>query len=172
MTEPAARAYAGVVSRTVAFVVDVVIVGTIAGGTVLFVELIGFVMGAQARDLARALVPVFVAAVPALLAFYGMFFWAMAGRTPGMALLGIRVVTTTGRQRISWLSALIRAVTLTLFPIGALWCVVDRRCQGVHDKLARTTVVHAAALPTGSRTPRPAGGESPPASGASVTAAA
>jgi uncharacterized RDD family membrane protein YckC len=33
---------------------------------------------------------------------------------------------------------------LAFLPIGALWSVVDRRGQALHDKLARTLVVRTA----------------------------
>jgi uncharacterized RDD family membrane protein YckC len=42
---------------------------------------------------------------------------------------------------------------LAYFPIGALWCLVDRRHQAIHDKLARTAVVRTAPPPR--RTGRP-----------------
>lgn len=54
-----------------------------------------------------------------------------------MAVLGVRVVATSG-HRPSWLAALVRAVVLVYFPLGATWALVDRRHQAVHDKLART----------------------------------
>jgi uncharacterized RDD family membrane protein YckC len=146
MTEPVRpgyAGYAGAVSRAIAFVVDVGVVAVVAIGAVGVVEVIGLVLGAQARDLAQAIAPIFVIALPAMLVLYSTVFWALAGRTPGMALLGIRVVTMGGRP-VSWMSSLIRAVVLVCLPIGALWSIADRRRQAVHDKLARTTVVHVA----------------------------
>lgn len=142
MTTPADRGYAGAVSRTLAFGLDAALVATAATGAALAILLIGSVLGTSDRELARAVAPAFAAALPALLAVYNTVFWALAGRTPGMALLGIRVVATRDRP-VSWLSALVRAVVLGYFPIGALWCLVDRRSQAVHDKLARTVVVRS-----------------------------
>ncbi|OLB79996.1 MAG: RDD family protein [Actinobacteria bacterium 13_2_20CM_2_71_6] len=138
--------YAGVVSRTVAFVVDAAVVGVFAVGTVAVVQLVVSVIGAERRDLARAAVPVFLAAVPAMLASYNFLFWALTGRTPGMALLGLRVTSTAGR-RVRWIPALVRAVVLAYFPIGSVWCVVDRRRQAVHDKLAGTVVIRTSPVP-------------------------
>ena len=74
----------------------------------------------------------------------GALFWFLAGRTPGMAVLGLRVVTTHPR-RLSWIAALLRALVLAYFPLGALWALADRRCQGVHDKVAHTSVVRVPA---------------------------
>jgi uncharacterized RDD family membrane protein YckC len=140
VTGPVQHPYAGPVSRAVAFVVDVVVVAVVAVGSVLFVEMLGAVLGSQVRTVARVVVSTTAVVLPALLVVYCLAFWALAGRTPGMALLGVRVVSTAGRP-VSWLSSLIRAVVLVVFPIGWLWSLVDRRSQGIHDKLARTTVV-------------------------------
>jgi uncharacterized RDD family membrane protein YckC len=71
---------------------------------------------------------------------YCAVFWLLAGRTPGMALLGLRVVRTDGRP-VRWFGVLLRGVLLAYFPVGALWLVVDRRHQAVHDKVARTLVI-------------------------------
>ncbi len=146
MTEPARSQYGGFVSRAVALVVDAVVVAVVAAGALVFVQLMGTVFGAQTRDFARAVIQLSAIILPVLMILYDSAFWALAGRTPGMALVGVRVVTTGGRE-VSWLSSLIRAVVLVVFPVGALWSLVDRRHQAVHDKLARTTVVRLAPVP-------------------------
>jgi len=132
--------YAGVVSRTAAFMVNVVVVAAVALGTAAVVQLVVTVVGYRWRGLADWAVPVLLAAVPVLFALYNFAFWWLTGRTPGMALFGLRVTSTAGRP-LGWIAALIRALILACFPIGALWCLVDRRHQAVHDKLARTLVV-------------------------------
>jgi uncharacterized RDD family membrane protein YckC len=142
VTAPVRSGYAGAVSRAVAFVVDAGLVTVLATGVVLCAQLLGLVLGARTGELTRVLVSVFLVAVPALLLLYGAAFWALAGRTPGMAMLAIRVAPVAG-DRVSWPAALVRAAVLTFFPVGAVWSVVDRRRQAVHDKLARTTVVYA-----------------------------
>jgi uncharacterized RDD family membrane protein YckC len=135
-------AYAGSVSRSIAYVVDALIVSILAIGAVTAVTLVAAAVGAQARDLAHAVVSVSVVLLPSLLALYMALFWILAGRTPAMALLGLRVVRSDGGP-VGWFSALVRAAVLAYFPIGALWLLVDRRHQGIHDKLARTVVVRA-----------------------------
>jgi len=141
MTRPAGREYAGIISRAAAYLIDALIVTVFAiGGLLVLVLIAAVVAGAPTRDFASAAVPIWAIALPAVLAVYNGVFWTLAGRTPGMALLGVRVVTVRGRP-LSWPAALVRAVVLAYFPVGALWSLVDRRSQGVHDKLARTTVV-------------------------------
>jgi uncharacterized RDD family membrane protein YckC len=137
---PTDRLYAGAVSRTVAYVIDVLLVTIVVGGIAVAVSLMSTALVADARDVARFAVKYLVLFTPAFLAFYSMLFWRLAGRTPGMALLDVRVVTVTGRP-VSWLASLVRAVLLAYLPVCAVWSLVDRRRQGVHDKLARTVVV-------------------------------
>jgi uncharacterized RDD family membrane protein YckC len=145
MTATAAR-YAGPVSRTIGYLTDALLVAvTFTVGTVV-VGLIVSVMRAGAQDMARAVAPAYLLLLPAWLATYNLLFWGLAGRTLGMALVGVRVVSTRGRP-VSWPAALIRAVVLAYFPLGGLWMLVDRRRQGVHDKLARTVVVRTVASP-------------------------
>jgi uncharacterized RDD family membrane protein YckC len=45
---------------------------------------------------------------------------------------------------------------LACFPIGALWLLVDRRRQALHDKIARTVVVRPAPAQQPARAPAPA----------------
>jgi len=135
-----ATRYAGLVSRTIAYLTDALLVAvTFTAGTVV-VGLIASVIGIEAQALARAVTSAYLLVLPASLATYNLLFWGLAGRTPGMALVGVRVATTRGRA-VSWPAALVRAVVLAYFPLGALWMLVDRRRQGVHDKLAGTAVI-------------------------------
>jgi uncharacterized RDD family membrane protein YckC len=136
VTPPAHRPYAGIVSRSIAFCVDavVVVVATTAG--VVGVEVVGVVLGRKPQHLGAAL-----AIAPVVLLFvYSVAFWVLAGRTLGTALLGLRVIRIDGRL-VSWGQAVIRALIMLIFPIGFLWSLLDRRHQAIHDKLARTVVV-------------------------------
>ncbi|GID91381.1 hypothetical protein Adi01nite_07930 [Amorphoplanes digitatis] len=140
MTAPAAREYAGAVSRSIAYALDAVIVTLVYSGGVLIAMLIAAFIGSRTRELAHAVAVSYLLILPALLAIYCALFWALAGRTPGMAVLGLRVVASRERP-LSWLSALIRALVLAYFPLGAAWALVDARHQAIHDKLARTLVI-------------------------------
>jgi uncharacterized RDD family membrane protein YckC len=142
VTSPAVRPEAGVVSRGAAYLVDAAVLAGVVIVTIAVAQLIGAVTGMRARDIARFAGPLSVTALPLLFVLYLTVFWGLAGRTPGMALFGLRVVPTNGRT-LSWGVAVLRAVALAVFPVGFLWCVVDRRHQAVHDKLARTLVVRA-----------------------------
>jgi uncharacterized RDD family membrane protein YckC len=147
MTTHLPNEYAGPVSRAIAFALDALVVAILFAGGAVVGGLIASVLGIGKRDLLRAAVAACLLVLPAVLAAYSAAFWALAGRTPGMALLGLRVVAT-GRRSRPWLSSLVRAIVLAYFPIGALWLVVDRRHQAVHDKLAHTVVLRAPAPAT------------------------
>jgi uncharacterized RDD family membrane protein YckC len=140
MTTPAPREYAGLVSRAIAYLLDAFVVAVLFTGGAAITGMITSVIGARLHDLALTVASAGLVLLPALLATYCALFWALAGRTPGMALMGLRVVATRPR-RLSWTAALLRALVLAYFPVGALWALVDRRRQAVHDKVARTTVV-------------------------------
>jgi uncharacterized RDD family membrane protein YckC len=134
--------YAGPVSRSIAYVLDALIVSLLTIGALAVTMLFAAVTGPAARDLAHAFVSMYLVGLPSLLTLYMALFWSLVGRTPAMALLGLRVVGLDGRA-VGWFSALVRAAVLAYFPIGALWLLLDRRHQAVHDKLARTAVVRA-----------------------------
>ena len=115
----AASGHAWFVTRAVAYLIDALLVAAGAiGGTVATV-LVASAVGGAGRDVAERAVPVVLALLPAVLAAYNWFFWGLAGRTPGMALLGVRVVAVGG-GRASWFASLLRSVVLAYLPIGAL----------------------------------------------------
>ena len=71
--------------------------------------------------------------------------WAVAGKTPGMAILGLRVVNRHGDD-IRPHQAIVRALT---FPLGALLLglgyigvFIGRERRALHDVCAGTTVVY------------------------------
>jgi uncharacterized RDD family membrane protein YckC len=141
---PAPVAYAGAVSRMAAYVVDLAALsGLSAAGSAVAAYLVAVVTGHQLqlstdRNLAGA----------GLVAWWLLYFagsWATTGRTPGMALFGLRVARADGTS-VPAVSALVRAVTfplsLALFGLGFLGILVDDRRRALHDLLARTTVVY------------------------------
>lgn len=78
----------------------------------------------------------------------GYFIWFLAatGRTPGMALLDLRVVGADGRAP-GMLGALSRwgAFLLALAPagLGVAWAAFSEVQRGLHDHLSRTSVVRS-----------------------------
>jgi uncharacterized RDD family membrane protein YckC len=78
-------------------------------------------------------------------AIYFSFQWALSGRTIGMAIFGIRVVSVEGRA-ISIRSAAIRTailpVSIALFPLGLSAIVLRSDRRSLHDLCAGTCVVY------------------------------
>jgi uncharacterized RDD family membrane protein YckC len=81
-----------------------------------------------------------------VVANYFVLFWTLAGETPGMRLMALRVIDRAGDPP-GLGQALVRLVGMILAAIpffaGYLLILVDERRRGLHDMLARTTVVYA-----------------------------
>jgi len=75
-----------------------------------------------------------------------VMLWRRLGATPGKILLDCRVVDAQTLEALSLRSAIIRAAgyILSALPVylGFLWMAIDKRKQGLHDKLAGTLVLH------------------------------
>jgi len=66
------------------------------------------------------------------------------GRTPGKALLKLRIVDVRSGDRPSALRLIVRHLGYVLsgcLNLGFLWVAFDQRKQGWHDKIAGTTVI-------------------------------
>jgi uncharacterized RDD family membrane protein YckC len=145
---PRPAPYAGVVTRGVALVIDVLIVDAIAlvVSAVLGLVLSTLIPGEQSLDL-----PTVLASAAAWTIFVGGYFagfWALVGHTPGMRLLGLELVTATGeRVRLARACARVAGMVLAAIPFGAgfLLSLVDDRRQGLQDKVAGTVVLYVSA---------------------------
>lgn len=133
---------AGFVSRLAAFVVDLVILCSMLGGTAWLLEV-------TARGLRRFAPPVDLVAVltaiaPVISAAYHVVFWATVGQTPGKWLLGIRVRAIGGgplplrRALVRWFGYLVSGLP---FYLGFLWILGPRR-RAWHDHLASSEVLY------------------------------
>ena len=84
------------------------------------------------------------------IAAYCAFFWTVAGQTPGMRFLNLRLRTADG-GRLDLRQALRRvvgtALSLIPFGIGFLPVLVDDRRRAWSDRFARTEVVYAPSEP-------------------------
>ena len=147
MTDNLKGYYAGFVSRLIAFSIDIAII-------FVTLILIGWLLEAMSNifrfgilDSVSSAFQILVTGVTILLlsAGYYIFFWTLIGKTPGKFLLGLRVVSRSGRPITFW-QALRRYVgyylsALTMY-IGYMWILIDNRRQGFHDKLADTFVIY------------------------------
>ncbi len=144
---------AGFVSRLLAFMIDVILISIAIRATGWILDDIRMVTGTYfylpaLTSLGDATAPIYVTVAGGLLmsAAYFVFFWTLAGVTPGKGLLGLRVITRDGR-RLSLLRSLVRLLGYTLstaiYGLGYLWIAIDNWREGWHDKIARTAVIYA-----------------------------
>ncbi len=136
--------YAGAVSRLVAFAADV---GASWGAYALIVALIDTAVKLVTRHNYSLFNHQFVSvvALAAWLFLYFTYQWAVSGKTLGMAVLGLQVVTASGGP-ISGRQALLRTLglglTLLTLGIGFLGIVFQRERRALDDFVAGTAVVY------------------------------
>ena len=132
---------AGIITRTVAAVIDLLVVMAMLGGLLLIVAGLRFAWSPlsfrwPAPSWALSL---WVGALIA--AAYLTVAWSTSGRTIGAGVLGLRVLSARG-TRLSWARAAIRATLCLVFPPGLLWAAVSRHRRSVQDVALRTVVVY------------------------------
>jgi len=132
---------AGLVTRTLAAVVDLVVVVTAfwlgyaaVSGVLFAMEPAGF----QFPDV--ALGP-WVAAEYVLAVGYLTLRWSTSGRTVGALVMGLRVLNRNG-SRMRPVGALLRAIFCVTFPFGLLWIVVSAENRSLQDLVLRTSVIY------------------------------
>jgi uncharacterized RDD family membrane protein YckC len=156
VTAPAVP-YAGIASRAVALAIDAAIAQVIVltGGAML--ALVGsLVTDVRFDALARLLAG---AAWLGVVAAYFVLFWSTAGQTPGMRLLGLRVMgPRRGHPGVGRSAVRVIGLGLAIVPLfaGFLPVLVDRRRGGLHDLLAGTVVVYDGMQPPPASGPAPA----------------
>ena len=143
-------AYSGLVTRTVAFVIDAAIVNVVAIVVAAAVVLAFSVIPGSQR-LHAVGVALAAAAFVVWCVAYWATFWSTTGQTPGDRLMQIRVSRSDG-ARLHAARAVIRVVATALasLPLGAgfLPILLNDRRRGVHDWLADTVVTRAPPEPT------------------------
>ena len=150
------RPYAGIVSRTVALAIDA---GALTVGFAVASGVLGLILSLfTAVEVSSPGAVLGAAGLWSLVvANYFVLFWTLAGETPGMRLMALRVVGGTGEPpRLG--RSLVRLVGMILAAIpffaGYALILIDDRRRGLQDMLAGTVVVYA---PKSSvRTPPPA----------------
>ena len=138
--------YCGPVSRLAAFAVDVVLsyfLYTLALAAVSFS--VSVVVGHQVHYTRSG--SVVVLAISILWEFvYFAYPWATTGKTPGMVVLGIRVVRADGAHAEPWravVRTLILPISVIFFFVSFPLILLQRAHQAPHDLAAGTAVVYA-----------------------------
>jgi len=132
---------AGLVSRSLAAVIDVLVVAAILVAAYVGLAAVQFAWNPRSFTFPAPSSVLSIAAAGVLATGYLAIGWWVAGRTYGSAVMGLRVVNRDGR-RVRFLPALLRAVICTVFPIGLALCAIDTRGRGLQDMVVRTRVIY------------------------------
>jgi uncharacterized RDD family membrane protein YckC len=161
---PTYGSYAGFASRTMAMVIDLLIIISVFAVAAIVLEffyrtsalenIVGWIQpwlvgwgGAFAP-----VVDFLLGSTFRLLALFGFaqlyftLFYVAIGATPGKYLIGLRVVTRDGRPpRMGGAALRTLAYAASALPLylGFLAVLVDNRRRGWHDRIAKTYVVHS-----------------------------
>ncbi len=136
--------YAGVVTRAVALLLDWFILTTLLG-------ILAGIVAAVVVFLTPWELPTTKKGVAWLLVLAGwgfLYFWvslSVAGKTPGMALVGLKVVERDGsplQPRAAFVRVLVMPLSFLLLGSGLLWALIDAERRTFHDIIAGTVVVY------------------------------
>lgn len=157
--EGTGSAYAGLVTRLVAFALDAAVINAVIWSVALVAALCLSLFSHVPHD-----VEIVLAAVGGFVAIawsvaYFTFFWSSTGQTPGNRVLSIKVQSANG-ERLHAGRAFLRVLLLPLsvipFCAGLGLILVDRRRRALHDVLAHTVVVYVTRPPRERPPMRPA----------------
>jgi uncharacterized RDD family membrane protein YckC len=139
---PDAQRAAGIITRGLAAVIDLLVVLLIMSGLYGGLILVKLVYSPAAFSLPslNVVFSTLVTFVVAVLYLTGC--WTVSGSTAGAVTMGLRVVGRRS-QRVGLLAGLLRAVGCVVFPIGLLWVVIDRQRRSLQDIVFRTRVVYS-----------------------------
>jgi len=135
--------HAGVVTRLLAACVDAIAVVLLAVLLDLTAAGIRFVWSPGDFRWPQFAVLTMALALQAVAVVYLTVGWAMAGRTYGARLMGLRVLSA-GAELLGWARSGLRALVCVVFPLGLLWCAVSRPRSSVADIVVRSVVVYDA----------------------------
>ncbi len=137
--------YAGAVTRGFAYGLDLAISGVTFA---VFVSATSYLLSlVLSRDITVSDAPTLLGGAIYVVWLFVYFFssWSVAGKSPGMGLLGLRIVRRDG-SHLDRLHAFYRVIAFPLsfliFGLGFLGIVFAREHRALHDKIADTAVVY------------------------------
>jgi uncharacterized RDD family membrane protein YckC len=136
---------AGVITRAIAFALDMLIVNLAFSGLAAIVALIGSALSGHGSSVSGLALAVGGIAWLLLGAVYLVGFWSLIGQTPGMRFFGIRLGVAGRGLPVG--SSVMRLFGLLLaaipFGLGFIVILFDERRRGWQDHLAGVDVVYA-----------------------------
>lgn len=125
--------------RLVAYIIDILI----TAGLVIAMSVITVLLAVIVPIL--AILPILAIIIIPLI--YFPYYWQKSGQTPGMKMMGVKVVRDRDGGPVSWGSAILRLIGYwisgAVFYIGYIWIFIDKRKRGWHDLIAGTVVIKA-----------------------------
>ena len=140
--QPAQGQPAGLVTRSVAAVLDGIVVAVVLVATWVGWNAVRFLVNPRGFAFSDTRLLLGFAAGWALSVVYLTGAWALTGRTYGCHVMGLRVVDRRGRTLRLWVSFL-RAALYTTVPIGLLWSARGGAHASLQDVLVGSRVVYA-----------------------------
>jgi uncharacterized membrane protein len=132
---------AGLVTRSLANIVDLAVVVLVVAGGYAAVAAARFLLGPTTFHFPATSARTLLLVGLCVQAVYFAVTWAVAGGTYGDRLLELRVTDDRGK-RLGGARCAVRSLLCTVFPIGLLWVLVSRENRSVQDVLLRTSVVY------------------------------
>ncbi|MGB3484431.1 MAG: RDD family protein [Mycobacterium sp.] len=132
---------AGIVSRGLAAVIDLIVVLAFMG--IFYVGLILSVLAFSPRAFSFPAPSLIFSTIGfgVVAAGYLAACWAVSGCTAGCVVMGLRVVGRGG-SRLGWAAALLRGLACVLFPIGLAWAALDSNRRSLQDVAFGTRVIY------------------------------
>jgi uncharacterized RDD family membrane protein YckC len=136
--------YAGPVTRLLAYLADVAVISLLFGVTLALVSAAIDVTTPWKLDLSKDSLWVTIVYLGWGLLYFANG-WMLRAKSPGMALLGLRIVRADG-SNLDRRHALIRIAAFPLgfltLGIGFLGIILGRNRQAIYDRIADTAVVY------------------------------
>ena len=134
--------HAGAVSRALAFVIDGVFVNLAFTALVAIARLVDTAFGGSGGDGSNFAIAVGSTAWLALGALYLVSFWSLAGQTPGMRFVGIRLSVGRLPLRRSLKRLIGLGLSVVTFGIGFLGIVFREQRRAWEDRFSSTDVIY------------------------------
>ncbi len=132
---------AGIVSRVIANIVDVMVIVVVAFSLYFAYASLLFMVDPRDFHFPALKMSWFVILCGLLLFMYFAASWALVGRTVGDRLMGLRVVNHRGLL-LRWTAAILRAAFCVAFPLGLFWSIISRENRAVQDVVLRSSVIY------------------------------
>ncbi|WP_089244746.1 RDD family protein [Rhodococcoides kyotonense] len=132
---------AGIVTRGVAAVVDLAVVGVLMGSVYIGSVFVQLLFDPQSVSFRSPAVFMSITVFVVIAIGYLTLCWATTGRTVGAIVMGVRLVTPR-HGLLRWPVAALRAFLCVVFGFGLLWVAVDRQRRSLQDIVLRTSVVY------------------------------